>query len=120
MKLRVNDISFYDIVNIKISKREFTFLKGSVRINRKQKIIIDMSNKGINEHGEKRKKQSGDDEQPKRLRHATSQDETMKICRVNLPIADYGQLVQLALRKGCTPEELVAQQIERFIRKDIK
>ena len=79
-----------------------------------------MSNKGINKHSEKRGKEHGGDEQPKRLRYATSQDETMKICRVNLPIADYGQLVQLALRKGCTPEELVAQQIERFIRKDIK
>ena len=78
-----------------------------------------MSNKGINENSEKQGKQHRGDEQPKRLRQATSQDETIKICRVNLPIADYGQLVQLALRQGCTPEELVEQQIERLIRKDI-
>lgn len=89
-------------------------------MRRKQGSIINMSNKGIN-------KQNEDMEPLKRVksglrtvRHEHSQDETTEICRVNLPMADYGQLQQLALRQGCTPEELVAQQIERIIRRGIR
>lgn len=116
MGLQVNNISFCDIVNNKISKREFTFLKGGVRIRRKQGRITDMSNKGINKQDKERDEQQERNILERGMRQTHSQDETMKVCQVNLPIADYGQLMQLALRQGCTPEELVAQQIERTIR----
>ena len=79
-----------------------------------------MSNKEINKQEEDIGRQHKTGGQATRLRQESSQDETMKFCKVNLPIADYGQLVQLALRQGCTPEELVAQQIEHLIRKGTK
>ena len=116
MGLQVNTISFCDTVNNKISKREFTFLNGSDRINRKQGIIINMSNKEVNNSD----KETGTSHLPEvgenGVRHEHSQDETTQICKVDLPMNVYGQLVQQALRQGCTPEELVAQQIERIIR----
>ena len=50
--------------------------------------------------------------------HPHSQKETHKTCLIHLTLADYGQLVQLALRSGRTPEELVALHIERLINRD--
>ena len=76
-----------------------------------------MSNKGVNNCD----KGTGTSHLPgvgeNGVRHEHSQDETPQICKVDLPVNVYGQLVQQALRQGCTPEELVAQQIERIIRR---
>ena len=47
-----------------------------------------------------------------------SQKETHKTCLIHLSMADYGQLVQLAMRSGHTAEELVALHIERLINRD--
>ena len=89
-------------------------------MQRHQGIIINMSNKEVNNCD----KETGTPQLPEvrenGVRHEHSPDETTRICKVDLPMNVYGLLVQQALRQGCTPEELVAQQIERFIRKDIK
>lgn len=118
--LQVNIISFCDIVNYKISKREFTFRNKNDRMQRLQGSITNMSNKGINTCGKDKELLQQAERQQNKMRQAHSRDETTQICKVDLPIATYGELVQLALRQGCTPEELVAQQIKRIIRSGIR
>lgn len=45
-----------------------------------------------------------------------SQKEIMGECRLELSMADYGKLMKLAMREGCSPEELVARQIARLVK----
>lgn len=44
----------------------------------------------------------------------TSLAETSKILKLSLSLEVYGELVREALRRGCTPEQLVAQQIDQL------
>ena len=43
-----------------------------------------------------------------------SQKEIHKECRLELSMADYGKLMRMAMREGCSLEELVARQIARL------
>ena len=45
-----------------------------------------------------------------------SQKEMVGECRLELSMSDYGKLMKLAMREGCSIEELVARQIARLVK----
>jgi hypothetical protein len=77
---------------------------------------MEQSSKEMSKKQEGVSAENGMSSEPEGKERPLSQDDILKRCRVELSMEEYGRLARRALREGCTPEELVAREIEQLAR----